>query len=243
MFWYPDMFCDFPFIAASGTLWMKRTLTWCVTSWHQLVSAKVDICILVPCYTLLRNISSNISRRQQLLFWFNIGLIKYHHTSVWIMHLCTSSLCTNTAVLSWCQRAITCWHRADGCDGIVGGSWRPFPSRFGSRFAPSLWETVLLCDNVRHWLGANLGSVLFSARGRPFRITRRWVFCSPLTLMYSNNSTVTDSPATQDQQNFLIMHCVMILQPAARSYYKNYSPSYFARTSVCVCFSNCNSQA
>ena len=185
------MFCDFPFVAACGTLWMNRTLTWYVTSWHQLVSAKVDICILVPCFTLLRNISSKILWLQQLLFWFNIGLIKYHHISVWIMHLCTSSLCTNTTVLSWCQGAITCWHRADGCDGIVGRSGRQFPSRFGSRFAPSLWETVWLCDNVRHWLGANLGSVLFSARVRPFRPTMGiWSPPSPLCVQTTQPSLI-----------------------------------------------------
>ena len=29
-----------------------------------------------------------------------------------------------------------------------------------SRFAPSQWETALLCNNVSHWLGANLESAL-----------------------------------------------------------------------------------
>ena len=29
-----------------------------------------------------------------------------------------------------------------------------------SRFAPSQWETALLCNDVAHWLGANLESVL-----------------------------------------------------------------------------------
>ena len=29
-----------------------------------------------------------------------------------------------------------------------------------SRFAPSQWETVLLCGDVSHWLGANLESAL-----------------------------------------------------------------------------------
>ena len=30
----------------------------------------------------------------------------------------------------------------------------------GSRFAPSQWETVFLCNDVSHWLGANLESAL-----------------------------------------------------------------------------------
>ena len=32
--------------------------------------------------------------------------------------------------------------------------------RVDSRFAPSQWETALLCNDVSHWLGANLEAVL-----------------------------------------------------------------------------------
>ena len=32
--------------------------------------------------------------------------------------------------------------------------------RAGCRFAPSQWETALLCNDVSHWLGASLGSAL-----------------------------------------------------------------------------------
>ena len=32
--------------------------------------------------------------------------------------------------------------------------------RADSRFAPSQWETTLLCNNVSHWLGTNLQSAL-----------------------------------------------------------------------------------
>ena len=33
-------------------------------------------------------------------------------------------------------------------------------TRADSRFAPSQWETALLCNDVSHWLGASLESVL-----------------------------------------------------------------------------------
>ena len=33
--------------------------------------------------------------------------------------------------------------------------------RADSRFAPSQWEMVLLCNAVSYWLGANLGSALY----------------------------------------------------------------------------------
>ena len=35
-------------------------------------------------------------------------------------------------------------------------------TRADSRFAPSQWETALLCNNVSHWLGANLESALLT---------------------------------------------------------------------------------
>ena len=36
--------------------------------------------------------------------------------------------------------------------------------RADSRFAPSQWETALLCNNVSHWLSANLESALAKSR-------------------------------------------------------------------------------
>ena len=33
--------------------------------------------------------------------------------------------------------------------------------RADSRFAPSQWETALLCNDVSHWLGARLASALY----------------------------------------------------------------------------------
>ena len=35
-------------------------------------------------------------------------------------------------------------------------------SRADSRFAPSQWQTVLLCNDVSHWLGTNLESAMLS---------------------------------------------------------------------------------
>ena len=52
-----------------------------------------------------------------------------------------------------------------GCrSGPYYASWCLSPNitycRADSRFAPSLWETALLCNDVSHWLGANLESAL-----------------------------------------------------------------------------------
>ena len=44
-------------------------------------------------------------------------------------------------------------------------------SKADSRFAPSQWETALLCNDVSHWLGANLESALcewYQQNGRHF---------------------------------------------------------------------------
>ena len=37
-----------------------------------------------------------------------------------------------------------------------------FLHRADSRFVPSQWETALLCNDVSHWLGANLELALFT---------------------------------------------------------------------------------
>ena len=39
--------------------------------------------------------------------------------------------------------------------------------RADSRFAPSQWETVLLCNDVSHWLGANLEPAQADSRFAP----------------------------------------------------------------------------
>ena len=41
-------------------------------------------------------------------------------------------------------------------------------SRADSRFAPSQWETVLLCNDVSHWLGTSLKSALLKWLGTQF---------------------------------------------------------------------------
>ena len=43
------------------------------------------------------------------------------------------------------------------------------PYRADSRFAPSQWETALLCNDVSHWLGVNLETAL------PYGVTTPWV--------------------------------------------------------------------
>ena len=37
-------------------------------------------------------------------------------------------------------------------------------NRADSRFAPSQWETVLVCNNICHWLGASLELALLNIR-------------------------------------------------------------------------------
>ena len=39
--------------------------------------------------------------------------------------------------------------------------WYKGYHRANARFAPSQWETALLCSNVSHWLGASLESALY----------------------------------------------------------------------------------
>ena len=53
--------------------------------------------------------------------------------------------------LGQCWGPQTFWNARAGFNG---------KSRADSRFAPSQWEMALLCNNVSHWLGANLESAV-----------------------------------------------------------------------------------
>ena len=44
-----------------------------------------------------------------------------------------------------------------------------------SSFAPSQWQTVLLCNDFFHWLGANHEPALSSARN--LRLEMNWLYC------------------------------------------------------------------
>ena len=47
-----------------------------------------------------------------------------------------------------------CW-----CLGDSKPHQQPYYCRADYRFAPSQWETALLCNDVSHWMGANLESI------------------------------------------------------------------------------------
>ena len=42
--------------------------------------------------------------------------------------------------------------------------WYQYWIRADSRFAPSQWETALLCNDIFHWLGTSLESALLNCR-------------------------------------------------------------------------------
>ena len=44
--------------------------------------------------------------------------------------------------------------------------------RTDTRFAPSQWETTLLCNDVSHWLGASLTSALYIYKFRGTRLSQ-----------------------------------------------------------------------
>ena len=58
--------------------------------------------------------------------------------------------------------------------------------RADSRFAPIQWEMALLCNNVSHWLGANLESALEYNIGD--RIQLLWQMEYKSTLVHYDSS-------------------------------------------------------
>ena len=48
--------------------------------------------------------------------------------------------------------------------------------RADSRFAPSQWETALLCNDVSHWLGTGLESALKHIKQSLSRTRQKWIY-------------------------------------------------------------------
>ena len=70
--------------------------------------------------------------------------------------------------------------------------------RADPRFAPNQWETALLCNDVSHWLGANLESALIMARTMCI-----FVFGNLLQISRWN----TETTICKKKINFVIMQC------------------------------------
>ena len=66
-----------------------------------------------------------------------------------------------------------------------------------SRFAPSQWETALLCKDVSHWLGANLESVLL-----------QWCHMSIKVSQITDNLTVSSNACWVDKskESIIVLH-------------------------------------
>ena len=58
----------------------------------------------------------------------------------------------------------------------AGRSQRGIYYRADSRFVPSQWQAVLLCNDVSHWVGANLESALCYDQGK---LSTRLVWTTP----------------------------------------------------------------
>ena len=88
--------------------------------------------------------------------------------------------------------------------------------RADSRFAPSQWETALLCNDVSHWQGANMESALKHTRTCQNGPGRNFVF-------RSKEEFVMASPATRESfkmildftliMDYHITHSIMVYIP------------------------------
>ena len=81
-----------------------------------------------------------------LIYW-NQRLLNKQASYWWFKspwHSC--NIIISLSIFLQFDQTILCTHRAD------------------SRFAPSQWETALLCNDVSHWSGANIESALYTCR-------------------------------------------------------------------------------
>ena len=82
--------------------------------------------------------------------------ILYWHYYNWAQSICGHFTCGSFGV--WSLWPVTLGRPRYGAICPIPGrnnNWADY------RFAPSQWETALLCNDVSHWLGANLESALY----------------------------------------------------------------------------------
>ena len=63
--------------------------------------------------------------------------------------------------------------------------------RTDSRFAPSQWETALLCNDVSHWLGASLKSALYIFLAIPRHVADLCTYGMMMTSWHGNILHIT----------------------------------------------------
>ena len=115
------------------------------------------------------------------------------------------------------MRLPSCTHGSHS-NGVVGCCNR---FRVDSRFAPSQWETALLCNDVSHWLGANLESTLVRWFFLIFYSTilyaiPQWRYdmetLSPLLALCEGNTLVTSDPHKgQVMRSFHVLFAVGLI--------------------------------
>ena len=86
-----------------------------------------------------------------------------------------SALCWDTLHVHWLTDVLAPTRHQD----ISKHPWWHacgYSSKADSRFVPSQWETALLCNDVSHWVGANLESTLSSIAKNVFNIDTRCTY-------------------------------------------------------------------
>ena len=107
-----------------------------------------------PSHRLWRHCNVNASSTGPFRKNFNETCFKIQYISYRKMHV--KSCMQNGRHVVWARCANEIWYRAD------------------SRFAPSQWETALLCNGVSHWLGTSLESALWCPTTASMIISCTW---------------------------------------------------------------------
>ena len=93
-----------------------------------------------------------------ILWWFYFQLVQRYH--VWTVPILVFIIALHKSYLKLLRihYLLKSMMPIKTASAYIPDWW--WASRAGSRFAPSQWETVLLCNDVSYWLGANLKSAL-----------------------------------------------------------------------------------
>ena len=93
------------------------------------------------------------------------GLLSYWHQ---VLSWCKADVSAKIRITAgWNFMQVMCLKSQLGIPLSDGGHFRMYRIiwfRADSGFAPSQWETALLCNDVSHWLGVNLESCFISSK-------------------------------------------------------------------------------
>ena len=119
-----------------------------------MVSLLTHICVTRPQWVQQNFLYRTYLNPSSAILYINISSVN----TICLKAYWPGNLISFMSVNIWYQAAIFHLYKFM----VWTAEWNDIWPRADSRFAPSQWETALLCNDISHWLGTNLESALLA---------------------------------------------------------------------------------